>query len=203
MHNHRRTWILRKAAIALPIILVLALARCSSDAPDGGEASADGQQTAASANSDNGGGASEQEQAQSDSESDPSADSSEQSDGDDYGAAEIKAAMREHIERRTRLGKPGVFEITDPRTSQTLELQFQKIHDPVRTMGGGYYFACTNFATIGNPDKTFDLDFWLQAHDGELVVYQENVHKLPVRKDGEWVQQPRYNFVDDLPNLLR
>jgi len=203
MQRNRWNWMLNKAAIALPIILVLALARCSSEAPDGGEGAVEGQQTEASAASQNSGGQSGQEQAQSESDSDPTTDQSEESDGTGYGAEAIKAAMREHIERRTRLGKPGVFEITDPRTSQTLELQFQKIHDPVRTMGGGYYFACTNFAAVGNPDKTYDLDFWLQAHDGELVVYQENVHKLPVRQDGEWVQQPRYNFVDDLPHLLR
>ena len=121
---------------------------------------------------------------------------------DEFNAAEIKAAMREHIAERTRLGNPGVFEITDPQTSQTLQLKFQKIHDPVRTMGGGFYFACTNFEVLGQPDKTYDLDFWLQVQDGELRVYQENVHKVPVREDNEWVQDPYYNFVDDRINLL-
>ncbi len=203
MQQDRWTWALRKTGIALPVILVLALARCSSDAPDAGEASGQGQQSEAAAETQQSDGEPEQRQSSGDAGSEDAAQEADPDDGTGYGAEEIKAAMREHIDRRTRLGKPGVFEITDPRTSQTLELQFQKIHDPVRTMGGGYYFACTNFATIGNPDKTYDLDFWLQAHDGELVVYQENVHKLPVREEGEWVQQPRYNFVDDLPNLLR
>ncbi len=203
MQRDRWTWMLRKAGLALPIILVLALARCSGEAPDSGEGPAQGQQTEASAESRNADGEGGQQQRSDDADAGQTDGQSAQQDGTGYGADEIKAAMREHIERRTRLGKPGVFEITDPRTSQTLELRFQKIHDPVRTMGGGYYFACTNFAAIGNPDKTYDLDFWLQAHDGELVVYQENVHKLPVREGGEWIQQPRYNFVDDLPNLLR
>lgn len=207
MREHRRTWMLRKVAIALPIILVLALARCSSEAPDDGGAEnsaqeTETQQTETSGEGQNDGG-SDPQQTAGEGEAQQAAAQSDEGDATGYGAEQIKAAMREHIERRTRLGKPGVFEITDPRTSQTLELHFQKIHDPVRTMGGGYYFACTNFAAIGNSDKTYDLDFWLQVHDGELVVYQENVHKLPVRKDGQWVQQPRYNFVDDLPNLLR
>ncbi|MDZ7828874.1 MAG: hypothetical protein U5K33_05110 [Halofilum sp. (in: g-proteobacteria)] len=121
----------------------------------------------------------------------------------EFTAGEIKAAMREHIARRTELGNPGVFEITDPQTSQTLELEFQKIHDPVRTLGNGFYFACTNFGTIGEPTKTYDLDFWLQVHNGELRVYQENVHKVPERKDGKWVQKPHYNFQNDRINLLR
>lgn len=121
----------------------------------------------------------------------------------EYTADEIKQAMQEHIAQRSRLGKPGVFEITDPQTSQVLELEFQKIHDPVRVLPGNFYFACTNFAVVGQPDKTFDLDFWLQPHEGELRVYQENVHKVPVRKDGKWVQDPHYNFVDDRINLLK
>ena len=121
----------------------------------------------------------------------------------EYSAEQIKAAMRKHIATRTELGNPGVFEITDPRTSQVLNLQFIKIHDPVRSLGNGRYFACTDFHVVGQPGKTFDLDFWLMPFKGELVAYQENVHKLPIRKDGEWVQQPRYTFVDNQPSLLR
>lgn len=120
-----------------------------------------------------------------------------------YGPEQIKAAIRKHIATRTELGNPGVFEITDPRTSQVLKLQFIKVHDPVRSLGGGRYFACTDFHVVGQPDKTFDLDFWMMEFNGELVTYQENVHKLPVREDGEWVQQPRYTFVDNQPSLLR
>lgn len=174
----------RKIMLLLPVLAVLLLARCASpDSSDSSEAQITPEQIRAAL-------------AQMQSPS--------QNDGNrEYGAEEIKAAMRKHIARRTELGNPGVFEITDPRTSQTLKLEFQKVHDPVRTLGGNLYFACTNFGTIGEPDKTYDLDFWIQPLDGELVVYQENVHKLPVRNDGEWVQQPRYTFVDDHVSLLR
>lgn len=183
-----RATILRKSMLVLPILLVLLLARCASPEPD----------------------------ANSNSAPDISVEEiraalellkSQPQSADDgprvYSAAEIKAAIREHIARRTNLGIPGVFEITDPRTSRVLQLEFQKIHDPVRTLGDGLYFACTNFAAIGQPNKTYDLDFWLQPLNGELRVYAENVHKLPVRKDGEWVQQPRYDFVNDHIHLLR
>jgi hypothetical protein len=192
MQEDRLTWLLRKGMIALPVILVLALARCGGDTAGNGEdTSADGTNEPTSSQK-----ATKPEQTQTE-------ERTGERKPDEFTAGEIKAAMREHIENRTRMGNPGVFEITDPRTSQTLELRFQKIHDPVRTMGDGHYFACTNFAAIGDPYKTYDLDFWLQVHDGELVVYEENVHKLPVHKHGEWVQQPRYNFVDDRINLLR
>ncbi len=185
-------WALRKSMVALPILAILVLARCGSDATDNGGGSAGAEQ----------GGDAATAEAEAEQETSATGDTGT-SNAEEYSAGQIKAAMRAHIERRARLGNPGVFEITDPRTSRTLELAFQKIHDPVRTMGDGLYFACTNFAEVGKPDKTYDLDFWLQAHDGELIVYEENVHKLPVRDDGQWVQQPRYNFVDDRINLLR
>ncbi len=192
MQSERINWLLKKGLIALPIILVLVLlARCGSE-PDGSD-----EQTSADSSSEV-----TREQTGATEDNRNQAQSRER-DPESFTAEEIKAAMREHIENRTQMGNPGVFEITDPRTSQTLELRFQKIHDPVRTMGDGHYFACTNFAEIGNPYKTYDLDFWLQVHDGELVVYEENVHKLPVHKHGEWVQRPRYNFVDDRINLIR
>ena len=192
MQSERINWLLKKGLIALPIILVLVLlARCGSE-PDSSS-----EQTSADK-------ASEPKPEQTDTtEANRDQAQTEERDPESFTAEEIKAAMREHIENRTQMGNPGVFEITDPRTSQTLELRFQTIHDPVRTMGDGHYFACTNFAEIGDPYKTYDLDFWLQVHDGKLVVYEENVHKLPVHEHGEWVQQPRYNFVDDRINLLR
>lgn len=192
MQNERTQWLLNKGMIALPIILVLILlARCSGEPTGSDEASSsDGTDDPSS------------QQTVTPEDNDNQAQTQERS-REDVTASEIKTAMREHIRNRTQMGNPGVFEITDPRTSQTLALRFQKIHDPVRTMGDGYYFACTNFAAIGDPYKTYDLDFWLQVHDGKLVVYEENVHKLPVHHHGEWVQQPRYNFVDDRINLLR
>ncbi|MEQ6886529.1 hypothetical protein [Salicola sp. Rm-C-2C1-2] len=188
MQDDRLSWLLRKGMIALPVILILVLARCGGDTA-GSSDQTSGDETNGSA--------------PSQSTAEPAPAKNSEPARDEFTASDIKAAMREHIDNRTRMGNPGVFEITDPRTSQTLDLRFQKIHDPVRTMGDGHYFACTNFAAIGDPYKTYDLDFWLQVHDGELIVYEENVHKLPVHQNGRWVQQPRYNFVDDRINLLR
>ncbi|MGM0451516.1 MAG: hypothetical protein ACQERE_11845 [Pseudomonadota bacterium] len=197
MQSERSNWLLKKGMIALPIVLVLVLLAQWGGEPDGSDKEASAEQASEPRSEQNDATEENRDSAQAEDTQ------TEERDPESFSAEEIKAAMREHIENRTEMGNPGVFEITDPRTSQTLELRFQKIHDPVRTMGDGHYFACTNFAAIGDPYKTYDLDFWLQEHDGELVVYEENVHKLPVHEHGEWVQQPRYNFVDDRINLLR
>ena len=186
MQASGKSWLTHKAWIALPIILLLLLARCSSDNSDATETTKQKNQAVAQ-NSD------EQK-----NRATPKSSSNKR-----FTTSQIKAAMRDHISQRTALGNPGVFEITDPRTSQNLELRFQIIHDPVRVIDGQFYFACTNFAAINDPDKTYDLDFWLQELDGELVVYEENVHKLPTRSNNQCVQQPRYNLVNDRINLLR
>lgn len=184
------SWFTRKAWIALPILLILVLARCSGDGDEASKTTDLKNQTDAQVSNE------PKTLAASETADKPSGNKS-------FSVGDIKAAMREHIHQRTALGNPGVFEITDPRTSQNLELRFQIIHDPVRVIDGKFYFACTNFAAINDPDKTYDLDFWLQELDGELVVYEENVHKLPTRSNNQWVQQPRYNFVNDRINLLR
>ncbi|MDZ7844362.1 MAG: hypothetical protein U5K99_06145 [Anaerolineales bacterium] len=95
----------RKLKIALPVILVLVLARCGS----GGTA----EETASGDDAKQPDYSAEQIRA--------ALKLLKQSGGDagagdrEYSAEEIKAAMREHIAQRTALGTPGVFEITDPQ----------------------------------------------------------------------------------------
>lgn len=180
--------ILRKFMLVLPIFLVLVLARCASPDSD-----SDSQSDAALS----------PEQVQAVKQILASNSDTANNNDKQYDAKAIKAAMRDHIARRTRLGIPGVFEITDLRTSHQLKLRFVKIHEPVRALGGGLYFACTKFVAAGQPDKVYDLDFWIQPLNGDLKIYQENVHKVPVLKDGEWTMRVRYNYVDNHIHLLR
>jgi hypothetical protein len=108
---------------------------------------------------------------------------------------EVKAAMHEHIAAKTREGG-GVFRYRDEKTGQTLELELVAIHDPVtRTQEG--YFACTDFRVKGEPEKLYDLDFWLNERDGRLVVTQTRLHKEPAKEGGKWVKKPRYGFGPD------
>jgi hypothetical protein len=112
-------------------------------------------------------------------------------------AWEVKAAMHDHIAQKTKEGG-GVFKYKDEKTGDSLELDFVTIHDPVtRTKQG--YFACTDFRVKGEPEKLYDLDFWLNEKDGKLVVTQTRLHKEPSKEGGKWVKKPRYNFVDGIP----
>ncbi len=115
-----------------------------------------------------------------------------------YNAEEIKAAMNAHITAQTKDG--GVLRIKDEKTGEALELEFVKIHDPVRVIEKKGYFACTDFNPKGMKEKLYDLDFWLNPNDkGELKVYETRIHKHPEQKDGKWEKKERYTFINDNP----
>jgi hypothetical protein len=93
----------------------------------------------------------------------------------------------------------GVFHMRDDKTGELLALKFVKIHDPVRQIDGDTYFACTDFLVAAEPDKVYDLDFWMKPGSaGMLEVYDSKVHKEPRWSlIYGWYKQPRYTFVDD------
>ena len=113
-----------------------------------------------------------------------------------YFAEDIKSSMTKHIQGS--VNGEGVFHMRDDKTGEMLALKFVKIHDPVRRIGSDIYFACTDFHVVGEPDKLYDLDFWMNDKTGKLKVYQSKVHKEP-RKSllYGWYKQPRYTFVND------
>ena len=114
----------------------------------------------------------------------------------EYYAEDIKAAMIKHIE--SSVDAEGVFYLRDEKTDEKLALKFVQIHNPVRQIGSDVYFACTDFHVVGEPDKLYDLDFWMNDKTGELEIYQSKVHKEPRRSLlYGWYKQPRYTFVND------
>lgn len=113
-----------------------------------------------------------------------------------YYAEDIKTAMKKYI--AAKVDAEGVFQMRDDKTGEELSLKFVRIHDPVRQIGSDVYFACTDFHVVDEPDKLYDLDFWMNERTGELKIYQSKVHKEPRRSLlYGWYKQPRYTFVDD------
>ena len=90
----------------------------------------------------------------------------------------------------------GVFKYKDEKTGKDLSLEFVKIHDPVTHTKQGY-FACTDFRVKGEPEKLYDLDFWLNEKNGALLVTKTGLHKEPAMEGGKWVKKPRYSFDKD------
>ncbi len=112
-----------------------------------------------------------------------------------FTAKEIKKAIVDHVKS---LEQEGVFTLTDADDQdKVLDLRFVKIHDPVRKLGDGNYFACTDFNLKEAKEKVYDIDFWLEPKEGKLVVYKTKVHKDPRQVAGKWVKKERYTFKGD------
>ncbi len=113
-----------------------------------------------------------------------------------YYMQDIKAAVTKHIENA--VDAQGIFHMQDGKTGEQLRLKFVQVHDPVRQIGSDVYFACTDFHILGEPEKLYDIDFWMKDSAGELKVFQSKVHKEPRWSlVYGWYKQPRYTFVDD------
>ncbi len=107
---------------------------------------------------------------------------------------EVMSAVEENALKD--VGTDGVYKLKDDKTGQTLDLKFINAHQPVRKLDNGEYFACTDFRAAGTSDQIYDVDFWVKEQDGKMVVDQVRVHKVPEKKNGQWVQVPRYSFKD-------
>jgi len=113
-----------------------------------------------------------------------------------YYVEDIKSTMKKHV--LATANEDGVFHMRDDKTGELLTLRFVEIHNPVRQIGTDIYFACTDFHVVGEPDKLYDLDFWMNDKTGELKVYESKVHKEPRNSLlYGWYKQPRYTFVND------
>ena len=113
-----------------------------------------------------------------------------------YYVEDIKSTMMKYI--GATVDDEGIFHLRDDKTGEELALKFVRIHDPVRQIGSDVYFACTDFHVVGEPDKLYDLDFWMNDKTGELKIYQSKVHKEPRWSLlYGWYKQPRYTFVND------
>ncbi|HEY1724893.1 MAG TPA: hypothetical protein VGF89_05690 [Steroidobacteraceae bacterium] len=110
---------------------------------------------------------------------------------------EVMSAVEEDIVKR-RTENHGTVELTDAKTGQKVDLDFIGTHQPVRRLqADGRYFMCTDFRKAGTTDQYYDIDFWVNQHNGRLTVDDVKVHKVPEKqKDGSYIQVPRYNFDD-------
>jgi hypothetical protein len=107
---------------------------------------------------------------------------------------EVMSALHEHV-AQVKQASGGIYKIKDDKTGEEIAMDFVGIHQPVRKLKeDGRFFACTDFRRSGSKDEYYDIDFWLDESSGKISVGGVRVHKVPVLKDGNFIQMPRYSF---------
>ena len=99
----------------------------------------------------------------------------------------VKKAIEDHVKDMSQ-AHGGVFMIRDDKLNKTWQLNFVKVHDPVRTFqkdGQTIYFACSDFKSTDGKDL-LDIDFWMVPKGDKLEVTDTKIHKV----NGE----PRYTY---------
>lgn len=114
----------------------------------------------------------------------------------EFKAWEVKAAIHAHIAQKVK-GEGGILKVKDDKTGEDLTLEYVKIHDPVRKVTGEGYFACADFRVKGEPEKLYDLDFWLKKKGDGLVITKTRIHKEPAKEGNQWVKKDRYTFDEE------
>jgi len=98
---------------------------------------------------------------------------------------EIKAAIQEHIAQKVKEGG-GVFKFKDEATGKDLALEFVKIRI-VRKIEGHGYFADVDFRVQGEPERFYDIDFWVRPKGEKLTIVDARTHRYPKKEGNEWV----------------
>lgn len=112
---------------------------------------------------------------------------------EEFTRADVKAKVEEHIAAKVKDGG-GVFRFKDDRTGEDVALEFVKI-GTIRGIKGHGHVASADFRVQGEPEKFYNLDFWVKPKEGQLVLMDIRTHRYPKKEGNEWVQAR----VDPLP----
>ncbi|GEM_PF-1329955 len=104
-------------------------------------------------------------------------------------AEQIRQTIRDYIAEVQQ--EEGAFTIEDEVTGKTRTLTLDHVHDRVGKTGE-YYYSCTDMKDQESGD-TLDLDFDVEAYEGDLEVVDVRIHKVN--------DQPRYTY-DDKDNRV-
>ena len=104
-------------------------------------------------------------------------------------AEELRQAIRDYIQAVEQ--DEGVFTIMDESAGTERTLQLIRVHERVGKTGD-YYYSCTDMKDVSSAE-VLDLDFDIEASEGELSVVDVRIHKV----NG----QARYTY-DDHDNRI-
>jgi hypothetical protein len=93
--------------------------------------------------------------------------------GDDKPSEKVAGQVRDAIAEGWR-GKP--VEIHDPRQDKDLKLDFDHVHESVKPLADGSYFACVDARDVEG--VLYDLDVYVKPDaDGNYGIVQTLIHK--------------------------
>lgn len=84
----------------------------------------------------------------------------------------------------------GLFAVNDSFLGQTLSLKFVAV-DFVRTLHGYGFFPNVIFADSQDPEKKYQVDFWVKPTRGKLGIVDVRIYKAPQKEGEKWVQIQR------------
>ncbi len=106
-----------------------------------------------------------------------------------YSADDVKAYLETQINAAASKNG-GLFPIDDAMLGQTLMLKFVAI-DFMRTLHGYGFFPNVIFADKDDPQKKYQIDFWVKPRGGKLETVDVRVYKAPRKEGDKWVQITR------------
>lgn len=109
-----------------------------------------------------------------------------------FTASDAQAFTEQHVkENASKNG--GLFKMEDPVLARTIMLKFDKV-EFVRTLHGYGFFPNVYFHDKDNPEKRYQIDFWLKPKDGKLSIVDVRIYKAPKKDGDKWIaftRQPR------------
>lgn len=106
---------------------------------------------------------------------------------EDFSKEQVKSFIEEQIAANLKAGR-GVFKHKDDRTGEEVALEFVQIRF-IRGIKGHGHIGSVDFRAQGEPEKLYDIDFWVKPKDGQLVLMSITTHRFPKKEDGKWVQE--------------
>jgi hypothetical protein len=107
----------------------------------------------------------------------------------EFQGSDAAALVKDEIGKQSQQNN-GVFPYVDSLNGDHLKLSFDGV-DFVRTIDGYGFFPVVNFHDAQDPQKKYQIDFWIQPEDGKLQLQETRIHKAPVRADGKWMSVTR------------
>ncbi|HLC21022.1 MAG TPA: hypothetical protein VJM10_02790 [Candidatus Methylomirabilis sp.] len=104
----------------------------------------------------------------------------------EFTTADVKAKIEEIIAAKVKEGG-GVFKFRDEKTGEEVPLEFVTLRF-IRGIKGHGYFGSVDFRVQGEPNKLYDIDFWVKPKDDQLVLVDIKTHRYPKREGNDWVQ---------------